>query len=183
MAVTGLINPKRIFANTNAKPGDRIFLTKPIGSGILTTGGKNGATTSDELSEAFSWISMLIAEAARLGHQHNVECATDITGFGLAGHLFNIAKASKVTITIKANSIPLMSGARRLYDLVMTTGGAKRNRQFLGENLVVENGWWEALVTDPQTRGGLALFTTETIDGATEIGHVIAGPPTIVIES
>ena len=184
-AVTGLVDPARMFANTNAKPGDRIFLTKPLGTGILTTGAKNDAARDADLQAAIKTMATLNKDAAELGLKHGVRCATDITGFGLAGHLYNIARASKVAIEIDSSRLPLLQGLEHLVSAGHTTGGAERNREFVGDALSFANAvpdWMRAVVVDPQTSGGLALFSKEPLPDAIEMGFVTAGPPHISVK-
>ncbi len=186
MAVTGTIDPSRMFANTEAKPGDKIYLTKPLGTGIVTTAAKFDDCPTETLEEATASMSRLNAEAALLGHKHNVKCATDITGFGLGGHLFNIARSSDVAIEIFANALPIFTGLRELVDRGHTTGGAGRNQAFLGEMCHIEGTvepWLIQVVFDPQTSGGLALFTQEDIPGMTAIGIVAEGSASIRLKN
>lgn len=182
MAVTGLVNPQQMFANTEAKPGDGIWLTKSLGTGIVTTAAKNDACSEEELSGAIESMSRLNREASEIGQAAGVRCATDITGFGLIGHLFNVARGSQVAIEIDVNSLPVLSGVERMIGEDYTTGGGRRNREFVGEALVVGDGvadWQVHLVADPQTSGGLALFSEAEISGAVRIGSVVAGGPGI----
>jgi selenide, water dikinase len=182
MAVTGTIDPSRMFANTEATPGDKIYLTKPLGTGIVTTAAKFDACPSETLVEAIANMSRLNREAAELGHRHNVKCATDITGFGLAGHLFNIARSSEVSIEIFANQLPTFTGLKALIEMNHVTGGAWRNQEFLGEQCVVDpdvEPWLIQVAFDPQTSGGLALFTPDDIPGMKPIGVVHEGLPRI----
>jgi selenide,water dikinase len=184
MAVTGLVDPDKMFANTEAKPGDRIFLTKPLGTGIITTGAKNDAAQEGELVAAILAMSTLNKSAAQLGLKHGVRCATDITGFGLAGHLFNIARGSKVSINIDSSRLPLLPGLERLIAQGHTTGGGEKNREFVGDALrFAANApeWLTHVAVDPQTSGGLALFSKESLPGVVEIGSVSAGAPSINI--
>ena len=178
MAVTGTIDPTRMFANTEAKIGDWIYLTKPLGTGIVTTAAKFDDCPPETLAEAIDSMSMLNDKAAELGHRHNVRCATDITGFGLAGHLFNVARSSEVAIEIFANRLPLFTGLRELIERNNVTAGGARNREFMGDQFIVGPGiedWIIQVVTDPQTSGGLALFTSEDIPGMEPIGVVREG--------
>jgi selenide, water dikinase len=182
MAVTGIVDAAKMFANTEAKPGDRIFLTKPLGTGILTTGAKYDAASAADLQQAITAMSTLNKDAAELGIKHGVRCATDITGFGLTGHLYNIAKASKVSIEIDASNLPLLPGLEKLIDEGHITAGAERNRDFVGDALTFANSvpeWLRAVAIDPQTSGGLALFSKDQIPNAKKIGRVISGAPTI----
>ena len=178
MAVTGLVEPARMFANTEAKPGDRIFLTKPLGTGIITTAAKNDAASEEQIAAAINAMQTLNREASEVGLAHGVRCATDITGFGLAGHLFNIARASRVAIRISASSLPVFPGIPALAAAGHVPGGAVKNREFIGEALTfAENvpDWLRQVAVDPQTSGGLALFSPHDIPGAVEIGRVEAG--------
>lgn len=179
MAVTGLVDPARMFANTEAKPGDHIFLTKPLGTGIITTAAKNDAASEEQIRTAIEAMQTLNQDASELGLAHSVRCATDITGFGLAGHLFNIARASGVSIRIDASTLPLLPGLEDLVVAGHTPGGAQKNRDFVGESLSFGEGvpdWLHQVVLDPQTSGGLALFSSIPLEGAAEIGRVEEGP-------
>lgn len=176
MAVTGLVEPSEMFANTEAKVGDLVYLTKPLGTGIVTTAAKNDAVESGELEAAIQAMSTLNRQAAELGRRHGVRCATDITGFGLAGHLFNVARGSGVGVQLFPESLPVLPGVRRMVEAGHVTGGGARNRAFLGEALHVEPGWLSEVIVDPQTSGGLALFSAGEIEGATLIGKVVEGP-------
>lgn len=179
MAVTGLVDQERVFANTGAKMGDRLFLTKPLGTGIITTAAKCDAADTEQLTAAIESMGKLNKDAMELGQAFSVRCATDITGFGLAGHLFNIAKASGVGIQIQSSELPLFPGLERLVGEGHTTGAAERNREHLGEALSFESSvplWLQEVVVDPQTSGGLVLFSRETLEGAVEIGRVVVGP-------
>lgn len=180
MAVTGIVNPTTVFANTGARSGDKIYLTKPLGTGIITTAAKFEEASEEELAAAIASMSKLNADAADLGLRHGVRCATDITGFGFAGHLYNIARASGVTIEVDAQSLPLLPGVERQIAKGNTTGGAKKNRDFIGSALVFDGtaDWLQAVILDPQTSGGLALFSADEID-APCVGRVIEGPAQI----
>jgi len=187
MAVTGTIDPNRMFANTEAKPGDKIYLTKSLGTGIVTTAAKFDDCPAEVLAEATASMAKLNAEAALLGHQYGVRCATDITGFGLAGHLFNIARSSEVAIEIFADALPIFSGVQLLVEKGHVTGGAGRNADFMGSDFLIKSdvaGWIVQVALDPQTSGGLALFTDKDIPGMQPIGRVVCeGPPMIWLES
>lgn len=184
MAVTGLVDPSRMFANTEARVGDAIWLTKPLGTGIVTTAAKNDQCPPESLEAAIQAMSHLNREASELGLAAGVRCATDITGFGLAGHLFNVARASQVSIRLEAGALPLLPGVEQMIAAGHTTGGAGRNRAFLGEAFSVSAGvpeWLVDVALDPQTSGGLALFSREPIHEATLIGEVVAGEPGIIL--
>lgn len=184
MSVTGIVDPKRMFVNTEAKPGDKIYLTKPLGTGIITTAAKNDVASPEQLAAAVESMSRLNAAAAEAGLNAGVRCATDITGFGLAGHLYNVAKASAVRIVLDSAAFPLLPGVEQLVSAGEVTGGAAKNRAFLGESLKFGGkvpDWLRQVVLDPQTSGGLALFSQVSIDGAVEIGSVEAGELSIEV--
>jgi selenide,water dikinase len=184
MAVTGLVDPRRMFANTEAKPGDLIYLTKPLGTGIIATAAKNDQCPSTALEAAIASMSTLNKEAAEAGTAASVRCATDITGFGLAGHLYNVARGSKVAIEIDFASLPLLPDLEALVALGQVTGGAGRNQQFLDSSLTFSpalEDWQRQVILDPQTSGGLALFSQTPIPGATLIGVVSGGRPKITV--
>ncbi|MCW5940707.1 MAG: selenide, water dikinase SelD [Fimbriimonadaceae bacterium] len=186
LSVTGIVNPSRMFANTNAQPGDGVYLSKPLGTGIVTTAAKFDRCSEDELSAAIAAMSALNREAADQGLEAGVRCATDITGFGLAGHLFNVARASKVRIEVEAGRLPVLPGVERMVAEGMMTGGAGRNEEFLGEALAFDDDvppWLRDVVLDPQTSGGLALFSATPIEGSVRIGRVVSGEPGIVVRS
>ena len=188
MAVTGTIDPNHMFANTEAKAGDYIYLTKPLGTGIVTTAAKFDDCPTETLTEAIASMSMLNDKAAELGHKYGVRCATDITGFGLAGHLFNVARSSEVGIDLFAGRLPIFMGLEALIERGHVTGGAGRNADFMGSDFLVRTGvpdWKRDVVLDPQTSGGLALFSSKEIPGMNPIGRVVADncPPIIWLEN
>jgi selenide, water dikinase len=186
LSVTGIVDPRHMFANTDARPGDGIYLTKPLGTGIVTTAAKNDKCSEEELNAAIEAMATLNREAAEKGIAAGVRCATDITGFGLGGHLYNIARASNVAIEIDCSRLPVLPGVEQMVAEGMTTGGAKRNRQFVEEALEVDPAvaeWLQHLVFDPQTSGGLALFTRQPIEGAALIGRVSDGPTRIKLKA
>jgi len=185
LSVTGLVEPDRMFANTAAEPGDRIFLSKPLGTGIVTTAHKAATCPEEALSAAIQSMATLNREAAERGLAAGVRCATDITGFGLAGHLLNVARGSGVVIEVSSDALPLLPQVERLADQGYVTGGAGKNRTFLGEALEIFESVAPSrgqVVLDPQTSGGLALFSKDSIPGFAEIGRVLDhGAPRIVV--
>jgi selenide, water dikinase len=184
MAVTGIVPTDRIFRNTEAKPGDGIWLSKPLGSGIVATAAKFDRCSEEELAAAVDAMATLNADACDAGHRAGVRCGTDVTGFGLAGHLYNVARASGVAIRIESSALPALPGVARMVEEGMTTGGAGRNAEFLGDRLRVAEGvpeWRRQLVLDPQTSGGLALFSSAPVEGSVRIGTVEAGEPQVAI--
>lgn len=180
MAVTGLVDPDAIWSNTHARPGDSIWLTKPLGTGIVTTAAKFDACPPETLAAAVASMATLNRAGMEAGRAAGVRCATDVTGFGLAGHLFNVARGSGVAIRLSGAALPLLPDVERLVAEGHTTGGAGKNRAFLGSAFSAE-GWIADLALDPQTSGGLALFAREPVEGAVWIGEVASGEPSVVV--
>jgi selenide,water dikinase len=161
MAVTGVIHPDRILRNVGAVPGDAIVLTKPLGTGIVTTAVKRGATAPDALAAAVATMTTLNAAAARTLGDFRVHACTDVTGFGLLGHAYEMASGSGVRIAFVAERLPSLPGARRLAaDGHHLTGGCRRNREWLADKVVVDDRVppdLAELAWDPQTSGGLLI--------------------------
>jgi selenide,water dikinase len=160
MAVTGVIDPRRIVRNVGARPGDALLLTKPLGTGILMTAFKRDRLAVEYYTAAVRWMSELNAVAARSMLKYQVHAATDITGFGLAGHGVKMADGSGVTLLLEESDLPLLPGAIELSAEGMTPGGGKRNREFFGPAIKVSDEVAEeitAIVYDPQTSGGLLI--------------------------
>ncbi|HRK23301.1 MAG TPA: AIR synthase-related protein, partial [Fimbriimonadaceae bacterium] len=130
-------------------------------------------------------MSTLNKEASERGLSANVRCATDITGFGLAGHLFNVARGSGVQIEIDTAALPVLPGVIRMIEENLVTGGATKNRLYLGDALQLSATLPRILlelVLDPQTSGGLALFSPAPIEGFVEVGRVLeTGTPAILL--
>ena len=158
LCVTGFVHPKKMWKNCGAEPGDLLVLTKPLGSGILSTAEKGGIIREAEHLEAVKTMTTLNKYAAELAKEFQVHCCTDITGFGLAGHAMEMAKGSKKTFVIYAEKLPVLSGAREYAEMGLIPAGAYRNREFLEKDVESRiSGWREDLLFDPQTSGGLLL--------------------------
>ena len=158
LCVTGFVHPKKMWKNCGAEPGDLLVLTKPLGSGILSTAEKGGIIREAERLEAVKTMTTLNKYAAELAKEFQVHCCTDITGFGLAGHAMEMAKGSKKTFVIYAEKLPVLSGAREYAEMGLIPAGAYRNREFLEKDMESRiSGWREDLLFDPQTSGGLLL--------------------------
>jgi len=161
MAVSGLVHPDRIVRNGGAKAGDLVVLTKALGTGIVSTGIKQRKTTQAEEDAVAKSMVELNDTAASLMLRYRVHACTDVTGFGLAGHAAEmVAASSGVKIVFDSTALPLLPGTARLAEAGFTTGGARRNREFLGGRLSLgrdaEPATLEALL-DPQTSGGLLM--------------------------
>jgi selenide,water dikinase len=163
-AVTGLIDPRKVMTNAGARAGDAIILTKPIGTGIISTGIKFGK--ADERVVASSIATMLTAsrDAASAMREFDVRGATDVTGFGLLGHAWELARASRVTIEIASARVPLIAGALELAERGMLTSGDKTNREYVGDDIRFDErvgNQMRSLLFDPQTAGGLLISIAE----------------------
>ena len=168
-SVTGVIDPGKIATNSGASPGDVIILTKPIGTGVISTGIK-WAKTSDEVAAA-SVATMLTPgnHAAEAMREFDVTGATDVTGFALLGHAWEMASASKVTIHIDSAKVSLLAGAMDLAGQGMLTSGEKTNREYVGEDVEISESvgrQMRSLLFDPQTAGGMLIFIRADRAGA-----------------
>ena len=182
LSVTGRVHPKKILTNAGARPGDQLVLTKPIGTGLLATAMKQGKLSAASAELLYAGMKRLNAHAAEVAVRLGSRCATDITGFGLLGHSYHLAKASKVTLVIDRARIPLLPDARALAVSGLRTGGLERNEAYLASRIT----WGDsdavdkALLQDPQTSGGLLVAVPasglaeylSSVDGAVHIGEV-----------
>ncbi len=160
MAVTGTIDPARVVTNAKARPGDVLVLTKPLGTGVLTTARKRGMISDAALEEAVRWMTALNAGASRAMLSCGAHAATDITGFGLLGHAGGMARASGVGISIDANAVPFMSSVRALIQNGVVPGGTIHNAQTHSEFTSFAPSVDEAVrigLSDAQTSGGLLI--------------------------
>lgn len=184
LAVTGRVHPQRVLSNANAVVGDRLVLTKRLGTGILATAAKQDEIGTADVAALYASMCKLNAQASRAALAVGARAATDVTGFGLLGHALHIATASRVTIVIDAERVPALGGAREAWARGIRTGGADRNASYL-EPLVSWGRTIEAtraLLIDPQTSGGLLVavpaprvpdYLSLVPDGV-EIGRVVA---------
>ncbi len=182
MAVTGIVTPERTLQNDLAQPGDRLWLSKPLGTGIVATAAKNDGATPEELAAAVEAMKRLNRDASRAALAAGARCATDVTGFGLAGHLSHIAKASKVTIEVRAVAFPVLPGVERLLAEGHSTGGARRNLAHWADSIEFDPSvpdWRREVVLDPQTSGGLAVACAGNVEGFVEIGRIVEGGPSL----
>ena len=183
LSVTGRVHPSRLLTNAGARAGDRLVLTKPLGSGILATAAKRGRLDAAIERALIETMTKLNAEASRGALAAGSRCATDITGFGLLGHASHIARASEVTLRIDSSTLPILPGALDEWAAGARTGGADRNAAYL--KALVEWGAvpepLQAVLCDPQTSGGLLIAVSvdevagllAVVPGAVEIGDVL----------
>ncbi len=131
LCVTGLADPAHIMSKSGARPGDRLILTKPLGTGVITTAARNDRADPAHMQAAVDWMLRLNGPASRVLLRFNVRACTDITGFGLLGHASEMAEASGVLITINASDVPIMDGALGYVKDKQVPGGTGRNREYL----------------------------------------------------
>jgi selenide, water dikinase len=168
-AVTGVIHPDQVASNAGARPGDTLILTKPIGTGVISTGIKFGKAESQIVANSIATMLNPGRRAAELMREFGVRAATDITGFGLLGHAWELAKASKITLRIEANNVPLLPGSFELVQQKMLTRGDRTNREYIGDDLLVGSDIGKermSLLFDPQTAGGMLIAIPEEKSGA-----------------
>ncbi len=164
IAVTGVIDPQRIITNGGARPGDRLFLTKPLGTGLITTAIKRNAVPPALEKIVATQMAQLNKGPAEMMLKHNCHSATDITGYGLLGHTLEMAVASGVTIRIDSTFGPLMPRALEVAEGGMIPGGAGANREFVNEYVTIAGAVADnltAVLYDPQTSGGLLIALSE----------------------
>jgi selenide,water dikinase len=160
LAVTGTVDPKRMVTNATACIGDQLVLTKPIGLGIITTAAKRDEDDAHAIDEAIATMSMLNRSACDAMLDVGAHAATDVTGFGLLGHLRNVVVASKVSATVFSEAVPVIDAARGYVAKGIVPGGTHANRRFLASHVDYDDDVSEheqLLLADAQTSGGLLL--------------------------
>ena len=192
LAVIGAAHPDRLLRKGGARPGDRLVLTKPLGTGVLVSGSRQGRTSDIDLAAAIDGMRRLNRPASEALVATGIGAATDVTGFGLLGHGLEMARGSRTRFVFDANALPILAGARELADAAVETGGAAHNRRFVAPALEVGTDVPPDLITiahDPQTSGGLLASVApdriEALEAAFEaarvdhwwIGNVTAGEP------
>lgn len=164
LSVTGFVHPEKILTNSGAKPGDLLILTKALGTGIINTAAKAGLVTSKTILAAIDSMAMLNKRAYEIMLGFPVHGCTDVTGFGLLGHAYEMAAGSGVTITLDAAAMPLLPEARDMARMGIIPAGAYANRQYLEHKLLAEPTLPLDLLDvlyDPQTSGGLLISLPE----------------------
>jgi selenide, water dikinase len=158
--VTGLVHPDRIVTNAGARSGDLVFLTKPLGTGVLASALKKDVIDEQQIAEAVRWMTTLNAAASRAMLAAGVHAATDVTGYGLLGHAHEVARASRCRIRIDASSVPVLPLVRDLVAAGITPGGSRANSKehaaFTGFAAGVDDVT-RLILSDAQTSGGLLM--------------------------
>jgi selenide, water dikinase len=163
-AVTGIVHPEKIVKNSGARPGDVLILTNPIGTGVISTGVKFGKASEKAKNASLKTMTTSAREASKVMQEIGANSCTDITGFGLLGHAFEMAKASQVTFVIDTEQIALLPDVLELIGQKMLTRGDKNNRAYVGETVNFSDnvcGEMQSALFDPQTAGGLLISLEE----------------------
>ena len=197
LAVTGRVHPDRMLLKSRLRAGDTLWLTKAIGTGVLTTAHKNGDLEAADLASAIASMVALNREAAQAAVDAELHAATDVTGFSLAGHAHEMAEQSSVGVRIRASLVPLLPGARKHAESGITFGGLERNRAYFDDGVKVRfedvDDVLRILLLDPQTSGGLLVGVPSAHAEAwqracaargvrpVQIGEVIAGTAGVVV--
>jgi len=161
LAVVGYIHPEKIITNAGVRPGDLLILTKPVGTGVILAGHRLGMVSEDDLSEAKRLMKLLNKSGAEVMKRYKIRGATDITGFGLAGHALKMARSSKVSIKINMKDVPLIGDSYRLIDKGCIPGASFRNLEYAEKDIDFANDLdynLKMIAFDAQTSGGL-LFS------------------------
>jgi selenide,water dikinase len=159
-AVTGIIHPKKVFTNSGARPGDVLILTKPIGTGAINTAVKRGVASDATVAAAILAMTTSAAAASKVMQTVGASACTDVTGFGLLGHAYEMANGSGVTLTVDSKQVPLLPDVLELIAAGMLTRGDKNNRVYVGETVRIAgdvSGAMQSALFDPQTAGGLLI--------------------------
>jgi len=165
LSVTGSVHPDRIWTNTGAKPGDVLVLTKPLGSGVLFNANLKKWVSAEAMQDCIDILTTLNRRPAELMQDFDIHAATDVTGFGLAGHGLEMVGDTEITIEIRIKALPIMDEALEMYKKGMTTGVNANNRQLVAAALKMDPALparRQEIVFDPQTNGGLMVALPES---------------------
>ena len=189
LVVLGLVHPDKVKRNSSAKAGDALILGKPLGIGILSAALKKGKLSPAGYAEMLKWTTRLNTPGQALAEMADVHALTDITGFGLAGHLLEMCRGARLTAEVKFDALPLIAEALEWAKQGIATGASERNWKSYGREVELAAGfadWQQKLITDPQTSGGLLVACApqavqrvlkEFGGEAREIGRLVAGAP------
>ncbi len=182
MAVTGVVHPERFLSNSGARPGDALHLTKPLGAGLITTAAKRGVADEETVAGAIETMTELNRDASVAAIEAGASAMTDVTGFGLLGHLHELCEASRVSAELESEAVPAIDGALELAeDEGCHAGGSRRNREYAAAFTSYSDavsGSRRFLLADAMTSGGL-LVAVPPGDGAApgvRIGTITDGP-------
>ena len=175
LAVNGIVHPDRLWTNAGARPGDVLVLTKPIGSGVLFNANIKNWVSEEALADCIAHLTTLNRVACETMQRFDIHAVTDVTGFGLAGHSYEVARASGVLLTINMDRLPVMREALEMYRRGVNTGVNPHNRRMVTDFLQMAGDWptWhQEILYDPQTSGGLlAAVAPEEADALVDALH------------
>ena len=160
LVVIGMAQTDHLLRKSNVRPGDILIITKPLGFGVTTTALKRGTALSHDIDEVVVWMKKLNKKASEIAIESNLIAATDVTGFSLLGHAFEMANTSKVKIVIKYDQVPFLTNAKKYGQAGNFAGGASDNRLFYSQHINFSDEvdeLMEMMLFDPQTSGGLLL--------------------------
>ena len=175
-AVTGTIDPNKVVRNSGARPGDVLILTKPIGTGAINTAVKRGAARQSTVDAAIKAMITSAAAASKAMRETGASACTDITGFGLLGHAYEMAKGSGATLLLESETVPLLPDVIQLIKQGMLTRGDRNNREYVGDTVRIDpmvSMAMQSALFDPQTAGGLLISVDD--DGGKEILSKVPG--------
>ena len=197
LVAIGIVNPKNLKRNAGAKPGDKLILGKPLGVGILSAALKKEKLDAAGYAAMIASTTKLNTPGIKLGQLDGVNAFTDVTGFGLAGHLLEICRGSKLGATINFATLPIIANVLDLAKAGYVTGASERNWDGYGSDISIDAKFGDVernLLTDPQTSGGLlvacdpsavdkvlSIFKAEGFDDATVIGEMTTGKPQVMV--
>ena len=164
LSVSGFVHPNKVWKNSSAKVGDVLILTKPIGLGVINTAIKGGLATKEEITDAVHTMETLNKYAKRAVEYNTINSCTDITGFGLMGHCYEMAKGSDTTFVLNSSNLPILKGAIDYANMGLIPKGCYDNKKFVGNNYILQNEVDEALLNvmfNPETSGGLLITVPE----------------------
>jgi len=198
LCVNGVVHPEQIITNAASRPGDALILTKPIGTGVLFNAVRSGKMDYKEIEkDILPSVAALNGPAINAALEFELHACTDVSGFGIAGHLFEVANGSNATVRLAYSSLPIYPGALEMYRKGETTGSNPANRRMVHANIEIKASLSRAeeeLLFDPQTSGGLLLSVPDVqaealvsalakagVDSATRVGEVVEGSPAIAV--
>jgi selenide, water dikinase len=198
LAVTGVVDPKRVKRNSSARAGDVLVLGKPLGVGVFSAAFKKGVLDDAAYRLMIDTTTQLNVPGMELSALTGVHAMTDVTGFGVLGHLLEICRGSALTAQVASRDLPLLTGARALAEAGIATGASARNWQSYGKDVELGSRveiWLKAILTDPQTSGGLLVacapaelkqveqcFARHGFGGAAVIGRMLAGEAKVIVD-
>jgi len=178
LSVLGLVHPRRVLTKAGARPGDVLFLTKALGTGIITTAAKQDEAAPEHLAAAIESMTRLNRHASHLAREAGARSLTDVTGYSLLGHGYEMTAAGGVALRFEASRVPLLVGALEYASRGIVTGGAERNRKYLAGKVRLATGIsaaMEHVLFDPQTSGGLLFAVPRERAGEVESRFAAAG--------